>query len=88
MPETHQPIIVDYLLCLLLKDLVELQEFISDRIANYYFQFLRMLHSFFSAGLYTVEFDNAFFYAPHPLIDRAALNDTTFLTTYTTHTHK
>ena len=28
-----------------------------------------------------------FYYAPHPLIDRAPGNDITFLTTYTTHTH-
>ena len=30
--------------------------------------------------------ERAFFYVPHPLIDRASGNDATSLTTYTTHT--
>ena len=54
MPETHQPIIVIILIIYsvyLLKNLVELKEYISGRIASYLFQFLRRLHSFLSAGL-------------------------------------
>ena len=54
MPETLQPIIVIILIIYsvyLLKNLVELKEYISGRIASYLFQFLRKLHSFLSAGL-------------------------------------
>ena len=86
MPETHQPIIVIILIIYsvyLLKNSVELKEYILGRIASYLFQFLRKLHSFLSAGLKTVELDCAFFYVPRPLIDRAPGNDVTSLTTYT-----
>ena len=76
MPETRQPIIVIILIVYLLKNLVELKEYISGRIASYLFQFLRKLHRFLSA----------FFYAPRPLIDQAPRNDVTSLTAYTTHT--
>ena len=51
MPETRQPIIVIILIVYVLKNLVELKEYISGRIASYLFQFLRKLHSFLSAGL-------------------------------------
>ena len=54
MPETHQPIIVIIFIIYsvyLLKDHVELQQYISGRIASYQFQFLRKVHSFLFAGL-------------------------------------
>ena len=54
MPETHQPFIVISLIIYsvyLLKNLGELEEYISGRIASCLFQFLRKLHSFLSAGL-------------------------------------
>ena len=40
----------------------------------------------YTAFCCSVELERAFFYAPHPLIDRAPRNDVTSLITYTTHT--
>ena len=69
MPETHQLIIVIILIIYLLKNLVELKEYISGRIASYLFQFLRKLHSFLSAGICRAW--SRVLFAPRPLIDRA-----------------
>ena len=81
MPETQQPNIVIILIIYspyLLKDLVELQEYISG--TSFYVSYKQF--TFFFLLL-----DRTFYYAPRPLIDQAPWNDATSLPTYTTHTH-